>query len=56
MMQEKESIHQQIGLKVKRESSKMLPVELSLYGAETGTLRKVDRKNLRSLKCGAGEG
>jgi len=29
---------------------------IALYGAETGTLWKVDQKYLEILKCGAGEG
>jgi hypothetical protein len=29
---------------------------IALYGAETWTLRTVDKKHLESLKCGAGEG
>jgi hypothetical protein len=28
----------------------------TLCGAETWTLRKVDKKHVESLKCGAGEG
>ena len=29
---------------------------IALYGAETWTIRAVDQKHLKVLKCGAGEG
>ena len=29
---------------------------MALYGAETGTLRAVDKKQWKVLKCGVGEG
>jgi hypothetical protein len=41
----KSLFHQQIGLKFKEETSKVLHFEHSfLYGAENWTLRKVDQK------------
>ena len=47
---------QKTELKFKEETSKLLHLEHSLYGAETGTLWKVDQKYMEVLKCGAGEG
>jgi hypothetical protein len=46
---------QQIGLKFKEETSKVLHLELSIYGVENCTFRKVDRKYVGSFKCCAGE-
>jgi hypothetical protein len=39
-------IHQQIGLKYNEETSKMICLEHSLYGAETWALGKVDQLDL----------
>jgi hypothetical protein len=50
MHQEKYSFHQQIGLKFKEETSKVLHLEQTLYGAESWTLRKVDQKYLESFE------
>jgi hypothetical protein len=41
---------QQIGLKFKEETSELPHLEISLYGAEIWTLRKVDEKYLESYK------
>jgi hypothetical protein len=49
------SFQQQIGLKFKKETSKVLHWSTALCGAETWTLRKVDEEYLESLKCGTGE-
>jgi hypothetical protein len=48
---QEESFHQQIGLKFKKENSKVLHVEHSFfYGAETWTLRKADQKCLERFE------
>ena len=49
------TFRQQIGLKFKEGTSEVLHLELSFYGVENCTLRKVDRKYLGSFKCCAGE-
>ena len=45
----KKTFHQQIGLKFKEETNKMLIWSIALYGVETWTLRKVDQKHLESF-------
>jgi hypothetical protein len=45
-----DSFHQQIGLQFKDETSKMLHLDYSFYGAETWTLGKVDQKYLESFE------
>jgi hypothetical protein len=42
-------LHQQIGLKFKKETSKVLHLEYGLCGAETWTLQKVDQKYLENF-------
>jgi len=49
------NFRQQIRLNFKEGTSKVLHLEVSIYGVEYCTLRKVDRKYLRSFKCCAGE-
>jgi hypothetical protein len=48
---EEDSCHQQIGLKFKEETSKMLHLEHTVL-----KLQIVDQEYLEVLKCGAGEG
>jgi hypothetical protein len=51
------SFHQQNGIKLKEEASREYYIwGISLYGTETGTVRKVDQKYFEVLKCVAGEG
>jgi hypothetical protein len=45
----KKTFHQQIGLTFKEETSEVLGLEHSFYGAEMWTLRKVDQKYLESF-------
>ena len=49
------TFRQQIGLKFKEETSKVLYLELSFYGVENCALRKVDRKYLGGFEFCAGE-
>jgi hypothetical protein len=44
------SFQKQTGLKFKEESSKVLHLEFSVYGAETWTLRKVHQQQLESFQ------
>jgi hypothetical protein len=44
IQQEENSFHQQIKLKFKEETSKLLHLEHSFYGAETLMLQKIDQK------------
>ena len=48
--QQEDSFHQQIRLKFKEETSEVLHLDHSFYGAETWTLYSVDRKYLESFK------
>jgi hypothetical protein len=52
----KRTFHQQIGLKFKDDPSTVLHLEYGLYGVETWTPGKVDRKYLEGLKYDGGEG
>ena len=45
-----------LDLELRKKLVKCYIWSIVLYGAETGTLRAVDQKELESLKCGAGEG
>ena len=51
-----DSFHQQTGLQLKEETSKVLQLERTFVWCWNCTLRKVDQKYLEILKCGAGEG
>jgi len=44
-----------LDLELRKKLVKCYIWSIVLYGAETGTLRAVDQKELESLKCGAGE-
>jgi len=44
-----------MGLNFKKEGSEMLHLEKIFCGVVNFTLRKVDKKYLEALKCGAGE-
>jgi hypothetical protein len=41
---EEDSLHQQIRLRAKEETSEVLHLDIALYGVETWTLRKLDQK------------
>jgi hypothetical protein len=45
-----------LDLELRKKLVKCYIWSIALYGAETWTLRKLDRKYLKVLKCGAGEG
>jgi len=44
IQQEESSFHQQIGLKFRKKLVKCYIWSIALYGAETGTLWKIDQK------------
>jgi hypothetical protein len=46
----KKTFHQQTGFKLKEETSKVLHLEHSFYGAESWTLQKVHQKYLESFE------
>jgi hypothetical protein len=50
IQKEEVSFHQQIGPKLKEETSKCCIWSIALYGAETWTFRKVDEKCLESFE------
>ena len=45
-----------LDLELRKKLVKCYIWSIALYGAETGTLRAVDQKQLESFKCCAGEG
>jgi hypothetical protein len=45
-----------LDLELRKKLVKCYVWSIALYSAETWTLRAVDQKNLKSLKCGAGGG
>jgi hypothetical protein len=45
-----------LDLELRKKLVKCYVWSISLYGAETWTLRAVDQKHLKVLKCGAGGG
>jgi hypothetical protein len=50
VQQEVYSFHYKAGLKFKEETSKLLHLDITLYGAKTSTFRKVDEKHLESFE------
>jgi len=44
-----------LDLKLRKKQVKCYIWSITLYGAETWTLRAVDQKNRKVLKCGTGE-
>ena len=50
IQQEEDYFGQQIGLKFKEQTSKMVRLEHGLCSAETWTLRKIDQKYVGSLE------
>jgi len=45
-----------LGLELRKKFVKCYIWSITLYGAETWTLRAVDQNHLEILRCGAGEG
>ena len=45
-----------LDLELRKKIVKCYVWSIALYGAETWTLRAIDQKHLKSLKCGAGGG
>jgi hypothetical protein len=57
IQQEEKSFHQQIGLKFKEETDKLLHVEHSFVWCwNSKTLQKTDQNDMRVIKYDAGEG
>jgi len=48
--QQEDPSHQQMRMRLKKEFSTVLHLELALYSVETWTFRKVDQKYLRSFE------
>jgi hypothetical protein len=56
MKQEEDSFTSTLDLELRKKLVKCYALSMALYVAETWTLRAVDQKLWKVLKCGAGEG